>query len=116
MFFRGTGGSKHRASNSRLWRGGERSPWQDGSRRRDAVSCLGSERADLRHRPVLEFPREIAGHHSELESLEVTLICCRASSQPIILQEVLFPTCLQRLQGLGETIEGTEPALAPSCE
>ena len=80
------------------------------------MSCLGSERADLRCRPVLEFPREIAGHYSELASLDVTLICCQASSQPIILQEVLFPTCVQRLQELGETLEGMELALAPSRE
>ncbi|MXQ94005.1 hypothetical protein E5288_WYG008519 [Bos mutus] len=57
---------------------------------------------------------EITGHHSDLASLEVTLICCWASSQSIVMQEVLFPTCVQRPLGLGETIDGTESALAPS--
>lgn len=78
------------------------------------MSCLGSERADLSRQPVLDFPREMTGHHSDLASLEVTLICCWASSQSIVMQEVLFPTCVQRLLQLGETIDGTESALAPS--
>ena len=33
------------------------------------------------------------------------LQAARASSQPIVLQEILFPACLQRLEGLEETIK-----------
>lgn len=57
---------------------------------REQISAVGLSR---------DFPREITRQCSDLAFLEVALTCCGASSQPIALQEALFPTCLQRLLG-----------------